>query len=110
MPRLLDNRYVGLVIACICGMIIIFVLPIWYVQITNIIFGNTTHGKYAYRKNGVFSSMSSSNSIWRKDSEDWSYYSRKSIVEKVPEEVGCCSKYRVPKSSSEDSSKINEEI
>ena len=91
-------------------MIIIFVLPIWYVQITNILFGSTTHGKYAYRKNGIFSSLSSSFSMWRKDSEDWSYYSKKTMTEKIPEKEGCCRKYTDLNSGSEATSNINEEI
>lgn len=105
-----DEDWVILGVSGLCGIILLFVLPIWYVQFSNLLMNKTTHQKYAYRKNGVFSSLSSTSSILLRDSEDWTYYSKNSndfIDSKA--EKSCCSSSK-PEQRISESSNINEEI
>ena len=72
-------------------MVALVVYPIWHIQFLNLLFNRTSYQKYGYKKNGVFSSMSSNGSILLKDSEDWSHYSKKENIFEV-EDKGCCRK------------------
>lgn len=83
------------------------ILPLLWIQLNNIIFKKTTHDKYSYKKNGVVSSLSSTSSILLKDSEDWSYFSKKSENVEIDEDKGCCGRSNLPNLN--QSSTINEE-
>lgn len=88
-------------------IVILMILPLLWIQLNNIILKKTTHDKYSYKKNGIFSSLSSTSSILLKDSEDWSYFSKKSENFEIGEEKGCCRRASLPNLN--QSSTINEE-
>jgi palmitoyltransferase ZDHHC13/17 len=103
-----QNSYAGLVLSVLCCGVILLVMPILYIQLANCFSKKTTHQKYAFRKNGVFSSLTSTSSILIKDSEDWSYFSKKEEQSEF-DEPGCCRKVVLPPSLSQTSN-INEEV
>lgn len=99
--------YLPLIISLSCAPALFLILPLLYIQICNVLSKKTTHDKYSYKKTGVFSSMSSTSSILLKDSEDWSYFSKKSDKLEIDEEKGCCARKTLPNLN--QSSTINEE-
>jgi hypothetical protein len=74
------------------------------VQFFNLIYKRTTHQKYSYKRGGIYSSMSSTGSIYIKDSEDWGQISKRISV--AIEEKGCCNKSN--QDGVNESSNINE--
>jgi hypothetical protein len=100
-------EYTPLILSGFCLPVLLLVLPLLWIQISNVLSKKTTHDKYSYKKNGVFSSLSSTSSILLKDSEDWSYFSKKSEKIELDDEEGCCRRRNLPLLN--QSSTINEE-
>lgn len=106
-PPFAYPSFLPLLICLPCGVVVVLILPLLYIQIRNMILKKTSHDKYSYKQNGVLSSMSSTSSILLKDSEDWSYYSKKSEKIELDEDKGCCNFKSLPNLN--QTSTINEE-
>lgn len=112
IPTFYTSKYISLGVSVFCAGIMIFVFPILYIQICNIIYNKTSRERYAYNRNGIFSSLSSSSSIYIKDSEDWSYYSKKIEQSSASTEIEdgfCCYRRKRKNPHLNRSSNINEE-
>ena len=107
LPPISLPAFLPLIISISCTPALFLILPLLYIQVSNLLSKKTTHDKYSYKRTGVFSSMSSTSSILLKDSEDWSYFSKKSENVEIDEEKGCCARKTIPNLN--QSSTINEE-
>ena len=99
--------YLPLFISLPCILAVFLILPLLCIQIRNLMSKKNSHDKYSYKQKGVLSSISSTSSILLKDSEDWSYFSKKSEKFEQDEDKGCCSSKSLPNLN--QTSTINEE-
>ncbi|OMJ77943.1 hypothetical protein SteCoe_22382 [Stentor coeruleus] len=111
IPEIYHSQYINLAVSIVCAIVLIFIFPLFYIQICNLIYNKTTRERYSYRSRGTFSSLNSSRSIYIKDSVDLTYYSKKDEnSERTVKEVGCwCCKRKVYPPSLSETSNINEE-
>ncbi|OMJ72289.1 hypothetical protein SteCoe_29310 [Stentor coeruleus] len=111
IPKIYHNQYINLGIFAVCAIVLILIFPIFYIQICNLFDNKTSREKYSDRRN-TFNSMSSSRSIYIRDSLDLTYYSKKDEnSERTVKEVGClCWKRKIYPPSLSETSNINEEL
>lgn len=104
------NKYITLGISAFCLIILIFIIPILYIQTCNIIYKKTTHQRYAYNKTWALNSRTSSESFEIRNSEEWSYSKNNMTLNNTVEIVGyCCWKRKKIPPSLSQTSNINEE-
>lgn len=78
----------ALSVSCFCALTLMFVSPIWYVQLGNILKGTTTYERFGYGISGKDSKISDSQSMLLGNENEWS--AGKSQDFSVLNTNGCC--------------------
>ncbi|OMJ65210.1 hypothetical protein SteCoe_38800 [Stentor coeruleus] len=109
IPTETNYKYIDLGISAFCLIILIFVIPILYIQTCNIIYKKKPHQR-SHDKSLALNSRTSSETFGIRNSEEWSYSKNNMTLNSTVEFVRyCCwKKKKIPPSLSQTSN-INEE-